>query len=221
MNGLKTLDLKFPDRRIAEETKELLCAVKWVENRKANHASVVSIARKADIYLEAVNEGKRSFLAGFSKSKDQARLAMAVLEEMRIASWKYVLFAGGRVQIKKFGFLNMLDCAGTAARLRTPERHCHKIFDQPRSHFIDDGRLTIKITGDDEPEEPEAWLIPCRELEGHFQLSTHEFDDPRVRLEIMEAAAERRQLTSCPFFDLSSFRTISNKAKVTAPKRYW
>jgi hypothetical protein len=211
VGNLKKLDLTKPDIRLAEELGELLCAVKFAKNKKRNFAAVVGIASKADIFLQS----ESAYLAGFSKTKEQAKLAMAIMEEMRVGSWTYILFAQGRVQIKKAALLNVLDCFGAASRLKDHTKHCHKIFDRPRAHFLE--ATTFKVFQEGE-EEAEAWRLPCQMLEGHIGYSEHEMDDPKPT---MDAVAERRLAKSCPYFSLDAFEVIPNKPKITKGKRYW
>lgn len=204
------------DEDIAGASRELLLAVKFTANRKNNFDSVLSMMKSAEIFL-ASDEKKTSYLVGFSKTKAQANLAIACLEEMRISGWQYLLFANSRVQLRRQSMLNMLDCYGTASRLKDSTKHCHRTYDDAVERFVALNELKFNIRDAVRPHtSPDvSWRLPCQCLDGHVSMSAEEFKDP---LPYIEAAAEARLVSACPLWKPSAFEV---KALLSKPKRYW
>jgi hypothetical protein len=205
------------DSEVAGASKELLFAVKFTENRKHNFETTLKIMEKADVFMSATQGKKMSYLVAFSKTVPQAKLAMAVLEEMRIAGWKYIMFANGRVQLRKIAMTNMLDCFCTATRLKDPTKHCHRIYDDPAERFVRVNSFKFNVAELIRPHaNPDvSWKLPCQNLEGFISVSAEEFANP---LPYIEAAAETRLVNCCPLFDASAFEA---KASLGKAKKYW
>lgn len=202
------------DNEIANQLIALLCAFKFETNKKRSFASVLALSKKADLFIE--KDGM--YLVGFSRSVPQAKLAMAALEEMRVAGWNYILFANGRVQIKKNALRNVLDCFQDAVSLRDPTKHCHKTFDAPMEHFTSGVEFTFNL-GADENEEPKSWKLHCKQLEGHIEFTSHsDLEDPMSEI---EAASVRRLSVCCPLYDASKFEIFDKPKKVSKRKKYW
>lgn len=203
----KKLTALSTDTEVAGASLELFCAVKFHKNRKRNFESVVALCENAAIFLQ----NNEQYLVGFSKDKAGAELALAVFEEMRIASWNYLLFASGRVHPKKsvYALRNVLDCFCKAVSLRDYTNHCHKTYDDPIERFTSLGPR----------DETHSWTLPCKALEGFLDYtSERELNDPTI---LMETIAENRLITSCPLFDLDNFDIVEKPKRVSKAKKYW
>lgn len=214
MRPVKDLALQSNDV-IAHETKQLLVAVKFLKNRKKNFDSVVRLCQKASLFISSGDQ----YLVAFDRSPEGVRLAMATLEEMRIASWKVVVFAAGQVIAKQNALRNMLACAQGGPRARDKDAYCSETFDSPMAHFAKPGAFEFKLDdlGDPKPEEFE-WTLPCKMLNGFISFSKSELEDP---LQKIEAAAEERLVCACPHFDANRFSIREKPQKISRSKRYW
>lgn len=203
-----------PQTEIAKKTKGLLCAVKYFKNKKRNFESVTSLSRLADLYVEKDEQ----YLVGFGRSKEQANIAMATLEEMRVQNWDYILFANGRVQLKKHPFKNMLDCYNVGASAKDPTKHCLAMFDSPVHFLKSNGQsLTVRIF-EPEPSELMRWTIPCKKLEGFIRVTRDELSELKS---VIEISAIERSVGSCPLFDINKFKVEPIPKSVDKPKTYW
>ena len=199
---------------IARETKQVLCAVKFLKNRKRNFDSVLSLCAKSSLFLEADGQ----YLVAFDRSPEGVRLAMAVLEEMRLASWKVVVFSQGQVIGKTNALRNMLDCAQGRSRSRSPH-YCLETYDAPMAHFAKPGAFEFKLdeSGDPKPEEIE-WTLPCKMLNGFLSFSKSELENP---IEKIETVGAERLLCACPHFNADRFLVREKPKEISLSKRYW
>lgn len=215
MKQLITLD----DSAVAKQTKDFFCAIRFDSNKKANFEAVVKMCKKASFFAEEIVGKKSMFLVGFAATKAETKLASVVTSELHSASWKYTLFANGRVQKNKWAFLNTLDCMAVAADCKDHRAHCHKILENPFD--VPSGSMTVSFGGPAEKEPPpELWLLPCAELDGHVNFDKRLLADPAAQL---DAAAVKRNVHRCPFYRPEDFKKIEQVEEKKAPKgkRFW
>lgn len=203
------------DSVIAKETSQLLCAVKFLKNKKRNFDSVLSLCKKASLFEEVDGQ----YLVAFARDKKQVDLAMAFFEEIRVAAWKVIIFCDGRVITKKFALINMLSCASNCNRVKNKDAYCSETYDDPMDRFAKKGAFEFKfnLDGDPEPEEFE-WTLPCKMLNGFISYSREELEDP---IQKVEFASHERLTAVCPHFDLSRFKIREKPKRVSKPKKYW
>jgi len=208
----KTPDLTLSDNALAFESDGYLCAIKFEEApRKANYKTLVAMMKRADRYFEQeIGENKKKLVhfAAFKKSKDGARLAYQVLEELRVTSWRFSLFANERLQKNKYALLNTLDCYNQAVRCKNHKAHCHTERETWKARLV--------ISEESEPR----WLIPCQQVAPFVDLTRKGIapDDA------LDAAAISRNVNLCPLYDASEFRLIDGdtpKRKRKNTRKFW
>jgi hypothetical protein len=113
--------------------------------------------------------------------------------------------------------LNMLDCFGSASRLKDPSKHCHRTYDDAVERFVSSSTFRFNLRELVKPHaNPDvSWRLPCQCLEGHFTVSAEEFADP---MPYLEAAAENRLVNVCPLWKPSAFEV---RAQIGKSKKYW
>lgn len=195
--------------------------MRFDSNRKANFERVKKMCAKASYFIEEPAGKKSMFLVVFEKTAEQVRLASAITSELHSASWKYTLFANGRVQRNKHALLNTLDCMAVASRCKDHRAHCHQILEDPFEETERPIGLTFSIFNvSEESDEPkEFWTLPCKMLDGFVKFDRRLKANPAAQL---DAAAVARNVNLCPFFAPSEFKL----AKLVYPKKrkgkaYW
>lgn len=219
---MKNLDLAKPDTKLATLTHDQLCAVKFEQSSKPSYERVLRLAKKSSLYFEKEIGDRRKklvHLAVFSRSIADAKLAYALLEEMRVTSFKFTLFASGRIQKNKNALLNMLDCFSQSLAAKDYRAHCHVIaedlLDCSRPGKATSLNFSLFDPPDDPPEKSEAWRLPCQMLDGFVTLNVHDEASPQDKL---QAAANKRCVDLCPRFRPEDFKLIK---QVSKGKRYW
>lgn len=210
---MKALAASSSDSLIARETASLFCAIRFDANRKKNFEAVLRMCRRASVFIE--DDGM--YLVAFQKTKEDTRLVSVITSELHSASWRYTLFANGRVQKNKWAFLNTLDCMVVASKCKDPRAHCHMIIDDPFGETLRAAKLKISLDKSEDADS-EQWVLPCQQLDGFVKFDRRLKADPAAQL---DAAAVKRNVHTCPFFDPTEFKrlkTLGSKPKV---KRYW
>lgn len=206
---MDSLDLTKPDTALAPLIpKDVLCAIRFAQNRKDNFERVLKLCGSADVFIpqEIGTRGRKEYLAIFGRHAKGFDAAYKVLEELRVASWKYTLIANNRIQRNKFAMINFLDCYMQAKRCKNHEAHCHEVVDFEFSEDEDDFLS---------PDIKEQWLIPCSHIEGFISYSPHK----GPMLEAFEAAALERNTNLCIYMHAGKLRKIEKLKK--AKKKYW
>lgn len=202
----KHLDVLSTDLDIALNTANFLCAIKFQESRKAAYPAIVKLCKRAPLYLEAElgeKKKKKFHLAAFDRSREGAKLAYAILEEMRLSSFKYSLFANERIQKNKYALLNMLDCFIQASRCKNKKAHCHMVT----TSLFERADTGIKLSfDDDDPEDGPEWILPCKHLDGFLDLSKTK-ESPK---DVLESVAIQRNVNLCPLFDPDEFGPVDD-----------
>lgn len=190
--------IKLDDKALSKNSDGLLCALKFITNKKKNYAHVIDLCKRADSYAEV--DGQHAVM--FYRTKEGARLAAIVIEEMRIAGWKFTIFANGQIQTNKFRLVNMLDCYSTASSMRNPKAHCHYVIEDPYND------------ADPEDTKPPTMLVHCQYAKDFFNLPRRNVDPDSA----FEAAAIERCANLCPAFKPIELKVTTG---VKGPKRYW
>lgn len=210
--------VELTNSELQQRSLDYLCIVRFIETSKAGYPILVKFAEVADIYAKGdAGKNKLTHLAAFGKSEKSMKAAHLLLEELRVGSFKYTLFAAGKVQNEKGRLINMLACWSDAIQLGDTRAHCYTTMDNPHIKPPSGMGLTISLLDPlkDDPVVDERWRLPCRHVEGFIERGPFDEVTPQARI---EAAAVRRCAHLCPLFEPEKFERIM---EVTEPKRYW
>ena len=189
-----------------------LIAVSFPKTTSTVYPLAVNVAQGASYYNEMVIDKKLVHLVAFSRTREDAGRACALI---RYASgWKGVqFFTGGKLTQNFWNITRVLECYLEAAACNDWTAHCHLIIDDLYSEESKNLGLSMTITLSDKPSFKEAvhidrYIFPCSFIHGYFRFQK---DHPAKPKDQIQAEAVAQNCDFCPYFDPSNYRKIGIK----------
>lgn len=183
----------------------MLVVVAFPRSPSRSFQMALSIAQTAVEYRYAEIGGTQMHVAGFGKSTTGATKALALID--LVGGWKgRMVFSGGQLLRSVTEITELLECFGRANECRDQKSHCHVVIGDP-ARWRAETILRVSPFGKlhEERPPPKKYVFPCALLFKHYLLDP---DHPSSYQDQTQAAAVKRGIHVCPFFNPDDLREI-------------
>lgn len=183
----------------------LFVVVAFPRSPSRSFQMALSIARTATEFQAAEIGGLQMHVAGFDKTATGATKALALIDLVK--GWKgQMVFSAGRLLRSTTEIVEFLECFSQASACRDPASHCHVVIDDP-ARWNTESILRVSPFGKlhEERPPPKKYVFPCALLFKRYLLDP---DHPSSYQDQIQAAAVKRGIHVCPFFNPDDMREI-------------
>lgn len=207
------MDASLDQIKALSKKREIFCAVRFEKSRAKAYDKAVTFASKAHSYKEIIDKKKIIHLCMFANDPKQVQIAINLIEAIK-GMKSVVLILQGEPHLISWRLINVMSCYLKSIKSKNQKAYCQKVDSD--IVYGERGR-TLKVSGTsiiyERDDDERKFLIPCKELCGFLEL--HPDQDANFK-EQVEAVAQDKLITLCPFFDSSEFKELEPE-----PKRYW
>jgi hypothetical protein len=207
-------DKIVPKLDLIKSSVEQLVAISFPKSSSQVYPLAVNIAKGAAYYDELIIDKKIVHLVVFSKTREDAGRAIALINYIK--DWKATqIFAGGKLIRNSWKTVEIIECFLEACACKDWTAHCHYIVDNP---FIekneDEGRLSFSVDFQEGVRPPkianeiDRYIFPCEFLWRSFDFQP---DHPAKPQDQIQAAAVKVGCDWCPNFNPSVFKKIGKR----------
>jgi len=195
-----------------KESVNSLLVVVFPNSASKNFAFALNIAQLADVYAVTEVGGKTMNLAVFSRCRDQAGKAIALIKYAN--SWKGVMyFCRGKLLVNRYQIVKVIECFLESCSCRDNKAHCHIVIDDPFLERIQDMSLTISIRMVDVPLLKKECTIdlysfPCKYLYNRFKFQKNHPSTPQDQV---QAGGVEIGVDVCPNFNPDEFNVVGSR----------
>jgi len=184
---------------------EHLLVISFVQSNSHIYPIAVGIASGAHLYDQILIGKKLFHCSAFSRTREDAARARAVLQH--IYGWKGIqVYAGGKLIQNAWPVITILECYLEAGGCNDWRAHCQDVIDDP---YINPPKFkyTIRVADANRPNFKQAlfidrYLFPCSYLHSRFKF---QIDHPATAENQIQAAAVKEGCDWCPNFNAGNY----------------
>ena len=196
---------------VIQSSIDHLLTVSFSKNSSTVYPLAVNIAKGAARYAEANIGRKLVHFVAFSKTREDAGRAIALVNY--VSSWKATqVFTGGKPVRNAWQVTSVLECYLEASASKDWTAHCHYIIDDPFIEEPEGQNSSLTWSLSEKPQAPkqaleiDRYVFPCKFLwEERFEF---QIDHPAKPDDQIQAGAVKFGCNWCPNFESEAFKKI-------------
>jgi hypothetical protein len=193
------------------ESEHYLVVIAFGKSASNSYPLAVSVAQSASKYAETTIGKQVLHLAAFSKDKDGASKALAIMKYLG-GSKNLQIFCKGTIERNAWQVGTILECFLKASACKDYAAHCRFVIDDPFAEQRSMGlRFTINLSESKDKPKPieiHRYLFPCSYLKSYFRFQK---GHPSKIEDQIQAAAINHYCEWCPYFDAEAFKALPKK----------